>query len=231
MGAGYKPEQAQDSRGRLRVGLVAADPLRVLGFQSIFENHPRIEIISGPMEEVLRDHTLDVALLGTQVSDHLFELLATFKSFRPRLRVIVIGLNTDFDYIQRVIGSGAKGYLAETASEKDILMAIEVVEDGSVWAPRKVLSRLLEHVGDSSAAVQVPAQHSEFTPREREVLELLVAGRSNREIARSLKIEERTVKSHVGKLLRKVGVPNRIALSVHALTHDLLGKSSKGEVK
>ncbi|MHB1021404.1 MAG: response regulator transcription factor [Acidobacteriaceae bacterium] len=226
MGAGFKPEKAQNSRTRLRVGLVAADPLRVLGFQSIFEAHPRVEIVSGPMEEVLRDQTLDVALLGAQASDHLFELLATFKSFRPRLRIIVIGLNTDFDHIQRVIGAGAKGYLAETASEKDILMAIEVVEDGSVWAPRKVLSRLLEHVGEASG-LQVPMQHSEFTPREREVLELLVAGRSNREIARSLKIEERTVKSHVGKLLRKVGVPNRIALSVHALTHDLLGRSSR----
>jgi DNA-binding NarL/FixJ family response regulator len=206
---------------------VAADPLRVLGFQSIFEDHPRVEIVSGPMEEVLRDHTLDVALLGAQASDLLFDLLATFKSFRPRLRVIVIGLSMDFDHIQQVIGAGAKGYLAETATEKDILMAIEVVEDGSVWAPRKVLSRLLE--GASAAPARNHAQPPKFTPREREVMELLVAGRSNREIARSLLIEERTVKSHVGKLLRKVGAPNRIALSVHVLTHNLLSLREKSQ--
>jgi DNA-binding NarL/FixJ family response regulator len=60
-------------------------------------------------------------------------------------------------------------------------------------------------------------------------MELLVAGRSNREIARSLLIEERTVKSHVGKLLRKVGAPNRIALSVHVLTHNLLSLREKSQ--
>jgi DNA-binding NarL/FixJ family response regulator len=54
------------------------------------------------------------------------------------------------------------------------------------------------------------------------VLELLVAGRSNKEIGSVLGIEERTVKAHVAKLMRKVGVQNRIALSVHAITHNLV---------
>jgi len=61
-----------------------------------------------------------------------------------------------------------------------------------------------------------------FTDREKEVLELLVAGRSNKEIGAVLGIEERTVKAHVAKLMRKVGVQNRIALSVHAITHNLV---------
>jgi DNA-binding NarL/FixJ family response regulator len=55
------------------------------------------------------------------------------------------------------------------------------------------------------------------------VLHLLVAGHSNREIGNALGIEERTVKMHVAKLMRKAGVTNRIALSVHALTHSLIG--------
>ena len=58
--------------------------------------------------------------------------------------------------------------------------------------------------------------------REKEVLEMLVAGRSNKEIGAALGIEERTVKAHVAKLMRKVGVQNRIALSVHAITHSLV---------
>ena len=61
-----------------------------------------------------------------------------------------------------------------------------------------------------------------FTDRERQVLELLVGGSSNREIGNTLKIEERTVKAHVAKLMRKVGVQNRIALSIHAITHSLV---------
>jgi DNA-binding NarL/FixJ family response regulator len=67
-----------------------------------------------------------------------------------------------------------------------------------------------------------PAGRVTLTHREKEVLEMLVAGRSNKEIGSPLGIGERTVKAHVAKLLRKVGVQNRIALSVHALTHFLV---------
>jgi DNA-binding NarL/FixJ family response regulator len=61
-----------------------------------------------------------------------------------------------------------------------------------------------------------------LTSREKEVLQMLVAGRSNKEIASPLGIEERTVKAHVGKLMRKLGAKNRINLSVHAITHSLV---------
>jgi len=63
---------------------------------------------------------------------------------------------------------------------------------------------------------------AQFTARETEVLKLLVAARSNREIARTLGIEERTVKAHVAKLMRKVGVENRIALSIYAVTNSIV---------
>jgi DNA-binding NarL/FixJ family response regulator len=61
-----------------------------------------------------------------------------------------------------------------------------------------------------------------FTDRDKEVLELVVASRSNKEIGSVLGITERTVKAHVAKLLHKVGVQNRIALSIHAITHCLV---------
>lgn len=64
--------------------------------------------------------------------------------------------------------------------------------------------------------------HFNFTERERAVLKLLVAARSNREIAVELGIEERTVKSYVARLMRKVGVENRIALSIHAASRVLV---------
>ena len=67
-----------------------------------------------------------------------------------------------------------------------------------------------------------PGGRITFTDREKEVLEMLVKGRSNKEIGSALGIEERTVKAYVAKLMRKVGVQNRIALSVHAVTHSLV---------
>jgi len=87
-----------------------------------------------------------------------------------------------------------------------------------------VMSIFIDRVTSSPGKI-FPAGRVSFTDREKEVLELLVAGRSNREIGQALQIEERTVKAHVAKLMRKVGVQNRIALSVHAITHSLVSSN------
>jgi len=84
----------------------------------------------------------------------------------------------------------------------------------------------IERVSRSPGRV-FPASPVTFTDREKEVLELLVAGRSNKEIGSALGIEERTVKAHVAKLLRKNGVQNRVALSIHAITHSLVAAPGK----
>jgi DNA-binding NarL/FixJ family response regulator len=84
-----------------------------------------------------------------------------------------------------------------------------------------VLSIFIERVSCTSGRI-LPAGAPSFTDREKEVLELLVGGRSNKEIGSPLGIGERTVKAHVAKLMRKVGVQNRIALSAHALKNSLV---------
>ena len=94
-------------------------------------------------------------------------------------------------------------------------MAIETVRDGSVWAPRKVLSRLLDREPRNPDGTE---QRPRFTARELEVLTLLREGHPNRELARMLGIDEATVKAHLGRLMRKVGVSNRIALTMHPFT-------------
>ena len=88
---------------------------------------------------------------------------------------------------------------------------------GSIWAPRKLLSKLIDRLlsGDD-ASLTNPRPH--LTTREDQVLKLLLMARSNREIATELGIEERTVKAHVGKLMRKIGAENRIELSMRAIS-------------
>ena len=155
-------------------------------------------------------------------TDHLFELLAGFRQRYPRLKIIVMGMETEHGYIQRVIGAGAKGYLTHLAKESEIRMALEIVLDGSVWAPRKVLANLIDSARPEAAKKAV-GEIPKITAREAEVLSLLVAGRPNREIARELSIDEGTVKAHVGRLMRKMGVENRIALTMLVVERNLLG--------
>jgi DNA-binding NarL/FixJ family response regulator len=209
----------------LRMGLIATDPMRILGLQTIFAEdagagRPKAEVIPLSVPGALDASGVSVILIDAACMEHLFEMLATFRRTRPHLRLIVIGTEEDHDYIQRVIGAGAKGYLAHTARENEIRLAVEIVQDGSIWAPRKVLARLLE----SSGGTRPHEEEPKFTEREVQVLELLVAGKSNKEVAVELGIDEATVKAHVGRLMRKVGVTNRISLTVQAMERNLLGK-------
>src|SRR5262249_60544276 len=96
--------------------------------------------------------------------------------------------------------AGAKGLVEEAASPAEFIQAMRNVHQGSVWAPRRVLSIFIERVTSSPGRI-FPAGRVTFTDREKEVLELLVAGRSNKEIGSVLGIEERTVKAHVAKLI------------------------------
>ena len=206
---------------QLRIGLIATDPLRVLGLQTIFAEDGRTEVIPLSVPGALDASGVSLILIDAACADHLFQLLETFRRSRPHLRLIVIGLDESHEYIQQVIGAGAKGYLAHTARENEIRLAIEIVRDGSVWAPRKVLARLLEA---STAEARGAQAEPKFTERENEVLQLLVAGRPNREIAEALGIDAATVKAHVGRLMRKVGVENRIALTMQAVSRNLVAK-------
>jgi DNA-binding NarL/FixJ family response regulator len=193
-----------------RIGVVATDPLRIAGLKAIFEGLHTFEIVPLSIPGALDDAGLCLVIIDSGCTTHLFELISTFRKTRPQLRLVVLGSDTSPEYVERVIGAGAKGYMPITAQEGEVRMAIETVRDGSVWAPRKVLSRLL----DSSKEPPAPR----FTAREQQILQLLRNGSSNREIAAVLGIDESTVKAHIGRLMRKVGVSNRIALTVHPLT-------------
>jgi DNA-binding NarL/FixJ family response regulator len=217
----------QTSQGPVKLGLVATDPLRILGLQTIFSEGGikggPVEIVPLSVPGALDASGVSLILIDAACTDHIFELLATFRRTRPHLRLVVLGLEEDHEYIQRIIGAGAKGYLAHTAKGNEVRLAIEIVQDGSAWAPRKVLANLL----DLSSAEERRAgtvNEPKFTRREAQVLKLLVDGHPNRVIAEELGIDLATVKKHVGTLMRKVGVKNRIALSVQVVNRSLLTK-------
>ena len=215
-----KPSVAAKKR-RMCIAVVEADPLRLVGFRSLFESEPDFELVAATQADVSTREDIDLVLLGSRSGQNLFDMVAGLKAARPDLRIVVTGTGADDETILKALAAGAKGYLDEGANAEEFVMAMRIVYSGSVWAPRRVLSIFIERVTSHQGRI-FPAGRVTFTDREKEVLELLVVGRSNKEIGAVLKIEERTVKAHVAKLMRKVGVQNRIALSVHAITHSLV---------
>ena len=205
----------------IRIAVVESDPLRFVGFRALFDSEPEFELVSASVAELTGRENIDLVLLGSRSGQNLFDVMASLKAIRPDLRIIVTGAGADDETILKALAAGAKGYVDEAATPQEFVQAIRIVHQGSVWAPRRVLSIFIERVTSSPGRI-FPAGRVTFTDREKEVLELLVAGRSNKEIGVALGIEERTVKAHVAKLMRKVGVQNRIALSVHAITHSMV---------
>ena len=206
----------------IQISVVESDPLRFVGFRALFDAEPDFELSAATLPDISTSQKVaDIVLLGSRTSQNLFDVMATMKAARPDLRIIVTGSGIDEETILKAIAAGAKGYVDEAATPAEFAQAIRIVNQGSVWAPRRVLSMFIERVTSSPGRI-FPAGRVTFTDREKEVLEMLVVGRSNKEIGLALGIEERTVKAHVAKLMRKVGVQNRIALSVHAITHSLV---------
>ncbi len=216
-----KPAAATAKKPKIRVAVVESDPLRFIGFRALFDDEPEFELSAASVAEIATKGEVDLILLGSRGGLNLFDVMASLKASRPDLRIIVTGAGADDETILKALAAGAKGYVDEAATPAEFTTAIRIVNQGSVWAPRRVLSTFIERVTASPGRI-FPAGRVTFTDREKEVLELLVAGRSNKEIGSALGIEERTVKAHVAKLMRKVGVQNRIALSVHAITHSLV---------
>jgi DNA-binding NarL/FixJ family response regulator len=210
----------------VRIAVIDSDPLRFVGFRELLSSQSDFDLQSVALSEIGTYQGADIVLIGSHPGRSVIEMMAAVKALRPSLDVIVTGCKVDDTAILKAVSAGAKGYVEESASSGELVQAIRTVLAGSVWAPRRVLATFVEQAYRSSEhgifGVQRP-----FTSREKQVLGMLVAGRSNKEIAAPLGIEERTVKAHVAKLLRKVGVSNRVSLSVHAITHSLVASGDK----
>lgn len=206
-----EPESIMPSK---ELGLVATDELRIAGLRGVLCDDMGFELILLESQQSLGETDLQIVVIDEGATSHLFELLDSFRKLRPSLRLIVFGGDNSATFIERAIEAGARGVLSHTATVDELRMAVQVVLDGSVWAPRRVLSRLLDRAHGSKLST---AQDTRPTKREVAVLQLLMEGGTNREIAARLKVEETTIKAHLGRLMRKAGVENRTALGMHAL--------------
>lgn len=213
----------------IRIGLVAGEPVRVEGLTSVFDHPPKpgqapLVPVIGSLEELLENGVVDFLVVVLSATAGWLSALDEIRRLRPALRLIVIGPGDDEQLVMDAIIGGARAYLDVSAGTREVRDAIEAVTSGSIWAPRRLLSKLIDRLlksFDGSLTNVFP----HLTAREQEVLDLILTARSNREIARALGIEERTVKAHVSRLMRKTGAENRIDLSMKVLSGKALSGS------
>jgi NarL family two-component system response regulator LiaR len=138
----------------------------------------------------------------------------------PRSRVIVLTSFLDEERLLPAIQAGAAGYLLKNAQPSELARAIHAAQRGETIIDPTAAARLVEAI--AANPTRVIAEPERLTRREREVLELIAAGRSNKRIAFELGISEKTVKTHVGHLLAKLGVTDRTQAALLAVRDGLI---------
>lgn len=219
---------------KTRIGVVGSDDLRLLGLSGILDEVPGLDATPLTMREAFDAEGLEVLLLDSRGTlEEILQVVTRLRRERPSTRSIVMAEPLSLEEIQAIIGAGAKGFLLGTAGANEIAMAIGIVLDGSIWAPRKVLARLVE-AGTSVTNTAAPQRETNqpieelLTDREREVLHLLMSGRSNREIGAAMGIEQATVKAHLGRMLRKSRATNRVELTLRAMEERMAQSPEEG---
>jgi len=151
----------------------------------------------------------------------------------PGTRVVILTTYADDESIIGALQAGALGYLAKDATRAEIGRALQAAAAGQAVLDPQVQQRLLSAAArapESSASAAIPgapgehdsrdlSAQGELTPREAEVLTLIAAGRSNREIARALFVSEATVKTHVNRIFAKTGSRDRVQAMRYAYAH------------
>ncbi|WP_448072890.1 response regulator [Georgenia yuyongxinii] len=223
-----------DSAAPIRVALVDDQQLVRAGFALVIDSQPDMEVVleAGDGAQAVRllgDHPADVVLMDVRMPN-MDGLAATAAiagdGAGPRPagpagggpRVIILTTFDVDEYVLRAIKAGASGFLLKDAPPEEMLGAIRTVHAGdAVIAPsstRRLLGHLAQVLPETEKAP--PAVLDALTEREREVLVLIARGRSNTEIAGELYVAEATVKTHVGRILAKLGVRDRVQAVVLA---------------
>jgi DNA-binding NarL/FixJ family response regulator len=196
------------------------------GIRSLLDRQSGIRVVgeaSNGQEALAQLGTLqpDIILMDVAmpVMDGL-EATRRIKETYPDIRVLILTQHGDQEYVAPLLQAGASGYVLKRSGGREVVAAIrQVHEDGVFLAPavaRRVLNDYTQ-VGNAK-----PASEPHLTERERQVLELVVDGRSNKEIARALVISPKTVSVHRSNIMTKLGVHNSIELVRYVMKRDLL---------
>lgn len=223
----------------IRVALVDDQQLVRAGFALVINSQPDMDVVleAGDGAQALRlltSHEVDVVLMDVRMPA-MDGLAATHRLTDPGTarigeapRIIIL---TTFDldeYVLRAIKAGASGFLLKDAPPEDMLAAIRTVHHGDAVIAPSSTKRLIAHLASvlPDSERTPPAVLENLTEREREVLILMSRGRSNTEIAGDLFVAEATVKTHVGRVLAKLGARDRVQAVVVAYETGLVNPGS-----
>jgi DNA-binding NarL/FixJ family response regulator len=198
------------------------------GFRMILDAEPDIEVVGEAIDgaDAVRGFERlhpDVVVMDVRMPTmDGIEATRRITALEPAARVLML---TTFDldeYVYEALRVGASGFLLKDRPPEELVQAVRVVAAGDALLAPSVTRRLIEEFATRPGAPMAPTAFEQLTEREREVLMLMARGRSNAEIAGDLFVAETTVKTHVGRVLHKLGLRDRAQAVVLAYESGLV---------
>lgn len=194
------------------------------GLKQILGKHKELRVMdeagSGTeaLEKIYRNRydvvILDISMPGRSGLDILGEI----RSERPDLPVLILSMHPEDQYAVRVLRAGAAGYLTKESAASELITAIHKVASGG----RYISAEVAERLADAVKIDHQTAPHQQLSNREFQVMRMLAAGKTLREIAESLILSEKTITTYRARILEKMNLRNNVDLSHYAIQHRLL---------
>jgi two-component system, NarL family, nitrate/nitrite response regulator NarL len=201
---------------KIRVGIIDSETLFRKGIALHLSAQGDMEVVSeaAALRDAIRlasDLNPDVLILDLKDTVDAFNVIAAIKGSGSQTKILALSVSEDNDLVTSAMRTGAEGYVHRSISGKDLAQAIRMVHSGQRYLTPSLAFALLKRHDEKEKSERAQRdQVSGLTPREREVLTIMVEGRSNKEIGRRLDLAEKTIKHHVTNILQKLKARNRV---------------------
>lgn len=194
---------------RPRIGIVCLKPVCLAGLQALIARSQKFDVVATsvvPREvfELVTAKKPDIVLFEFDGHDELLKLLAAATALHRRTKFLIIAGTVDADRIVHMLDIGAMGCLSLSCSEEELFEALQQIADGNTYISPGLASRVI------GAMRRNTAQAYNLNAREEQIVRILCQGKTNREIARTLGLREKTIKHYMSQLMLKMQVRNRL---------------------
>jgi len=208
-----------------QISVVVADdhPVVLRGITEILRAQPDISVVAAcscgrDATAAIQQFAPDVAVLDIVMPDlNGLDVLSSIERQGLKTRVVILTAVATEDRVLAAMTRGAKGLLFKDAAPDDLVDCVREVAKGKLWFPNDAVGTLREH--ETGSREDSKRSIGALTTRERQIALLVSEGLTDKLVAEQLNLAESTVKSHLHHIYRKLGIPNRTALSVLAITH------------
>jgi DNA-binding NarL/FixJ family response regulator len=217
-GSARKATPRKTAERRLRLAIATQPALFRDVLSRLLSGEPDIQVVGEARDE---DQTVEViGRVGPPLLVFDYEamgpnsesIISRLRRAAPETRILVIATRATDENLERVLRAGASGLVGKQLDFETLLRAIRAVAAGEVWANRRTTALTLQHLTDFPS--RISSSEGQLTKRERQIVDGVVRGLRNKEIARLLNISEKTVKSHLNNIFQKLRLEGRFALAL-----------------